>query len=88
MEDRKAVSLSEDELYRCYTVTIGYLESLDIGCRHGPRRRCEWTFFAEEISEDDAIWTALREFRREEVTTWEGWPRDVVAVLVERVVGE
>lgn len=78
----REVSLTRDDFYRRYTVTICYLESLNIGCCHGPRRRCEWTFVDEEISEDDATWTALREFRRDVVHTWAGWPRHVFTVSV------
>ncbi len=68
------------ELFRRYKVVIGYAAS--IGINESERR--DWSFIAEEISEDDAIWSALSAFRREEVRTWDGWPRDVLCVVVER----
>jgi hypothetical protein len=49
----------------------------------GDQLRGGWTFLAEEISEDDAVWVALQVFRHEEVQTWDGWPRDVFSVVVE-----
>jgi hypothetical protein len=69
--------MSEDELYLTYEVTIRYLPS-------GSFRRKEWVTTAREISEDDAIWTALREFRSDEIRTWCGWPREVRQVNVKR----
>ena len=68
---------------RRYVVTIGYLEapSSERRSTRGSRRR-EWTFITTEISEDDAIGIALREFRREERRTWVGWPRDVIFAAV------
>lgn len=68
------------DLYRRYRVVIGYAAS--IGINRSERR--DWSFVAEEISEDDAIWSALSAFRREEVHSWDGWPRDVLCVAVER----
>ncbi|MBX3214341.1 MAG: hypothetical protein KF850_20065 [Labilithrix sp.] len=68
------------DLVRRYRITVGYAAS--IGLNRTERR--EWSFVAEEICEDDAIWSALSAFRREEVQTWNGWPRDVLSVVVER----
>ena len=65
-----------------YYVTIGYLEAPSNRGSSRDWRRREWSFITEEISEDDAIWTSLREFRREELRTWIGWPRDVLFVSV------
>lgn len=67
------------DFYRRYKVVVGYAAS--IGLNHSERR--EWSFVAEEICEDDAIWAALSVFRREEARTWEGWPRDVLSVVVQ-----
>lgn len=75
MEHRNTVAFA-----RRYKITVGYAAS--IGINRSERR--DWSFTAEEISEDDAIWSALSEFRREEVRTWDGWPRDVLCVVVER----
>lgn len=65
---------------RRYRITVGYAASIGLN----RTERQEWSFIAEEISEDDAIWSALSAFRREEVQTWNGWPRDVLSVVVER----
>lgn len=67
------------DLVRRYRIIVGYAAS--IGLNQTERR--EWSFVAEEICEDDAIWSALSAFRREEVRTWVGWPRDVLSVVVE-----
>lgn len=67
------------DFVRRYRIKVGYAAS--IGLNRTERR--EWSFVAEEISEDDAIWSALSAFRREEVQTWNGWPRDVLSVVVE-----
>jgi hypothetical protein len=58
-------------------VTIGYRATVGNGSEHRT-----WSFVAEEISEDDAIWTALKEFRRDEVRTLIGWPRELESVSV------
>jgi hypothetical protein len=68
------------ELHRRYKIVVSYAAS--IGINRSERRY--WSFIAEEISEDDAIWSALSAFRREELRTWNGWPRDVLSVVVER----
>jgi hypothetical protein len=65
--------------FRRYKVTLGYWATVDGGdqlCR-------AWTFLAEEISEDDAIWVAIKMFRHEELQTWAGWPRDIFSIAVE-----
>jgi len=67
------------DFVRRYRITVGYAAS--IGLNRTERR--EWSFIAEEISEDDAIWSALSAFRRDEIETWNGWPRDVLSVVVE-----
>ena len=51
--------MSEEELYRTYEVTVRYVPF------DSPRPR-DWATITWEISEDDAIWTALREFRADE----------------------
>jgi hypothetical protein len=67
--------MSEEDLYRSYVVIVRYVPS------DGSRPR-NWSTTAREISEDDAIWTALREFRTDEIRTWVGWPRSVTWVAV------
>lgn len=69
------------EFVRRYRITIGYAASVEPS---GDPERREFSFVAEDVCEDDAIWTALTAFRREEVQTWDGWPRDVLSVVVER----
>jgi hypothetical protein len=49
----------------------------------GSKERQQCTFLAEELSEDDAIWVALKMFRHEELQTWDGWPRDIFSIVVE-----
>lgn len=79
--------MSEADLYRTYAVTIRYLATtVDRSATEDSRRR-EWSTTAVEISEDDAIWTALRRFRREEIRTWIDWPRGVVSIDVKTGTG-
>src|SRR5437764_589203 len=48
----------------------------------GRRRTTDRSVESGASSPRTSIWTALREFRKEEVQTWDGWPREVFWVSV------